>query len=434
MVQSGRFPLQGNSKYVSKESRGHFTAMVSSRRVASPTSSLSSYGSSCEYQQACKTTLADGHKDLEQLSVDDDREVARRVLADLEELYFDEDSDGGSGDEDNSRGKRNAGGMTLEELTVAVNAAIEYHRPAKAVVEQPAIAPKSKEDDNLSQYSKDHHPRSRRRHQRKDPPTMSSPTGDSVLELFQDMLERKEKHFHALRAENVNAVAKDNQSRETVASRTVKVDQQQQTTAYVRDQATETEEYSHRRSLDAEFGVAEFDIPPLSLLSSVHMRPIEVGPTLADLTHIQERHRLSSRPHPASESSWSSSSSSATNSSFQSSFSSEHSSRSSTIKRVSSRHCHNSTKSSSKARRTSPPSNKSSSSSNHSSRKSQHHAEGEPAIETIEPTDVQSALAQKDQPEEGFQAAVSHLPVDQSQVPSSPELVEWELDLSNFAF
>ncbi|KAG6972578.1 hypothetical protein JG687_00001416 [Phytophthora cactorum] len=409
--------------------------MVSSRRVASPTSSLSSYGSSCEYQQACKTTLADGHKDLEQLSVDDDREVARRVLADLEELYFDEDSDGGSGDEDNSRGKRNAGGMTLEELTVAVNAAIEYHRPAKAVVEQPAIAPKSKEDDNLSQYSKDHRPRSRRRHQRKDPPTMSSPTGDSVLELFQDMLERKEKHFHALRAESVNAVAKDNQSRETVTSRTVKVDQQQQTTAYVRDQATETEEYSHRRSLDAEFGVAEFDIPPLSLLSSVHMRPIEVGPMLADLTHIQERHRLSSRPHPASESSWgSSSSSSATNSSFQSSFSSEHSSRSSTIKCVSSRHCHNSTKSSSKARRTSPPSNKSSSSSNHSSRKSQHHAEGEPAIETIEPTDVQSALAQKDQPEEGFQTAVSHLPVDQSQVPSSPELVEWELDLSNFAF
>ncbi|KAG2790477.1 hypothetical protein PC116_g6136 [Phytophthora cactorum] len=434
--------------------------MVSSRRVASPTSSLSSYGSSCEYQQACKTTLADGHKDLEQLSVDDDREVARRVLADLEELYFDEDSDGGSGDEDkyesssewesetspcSSRGKRNAGGMTLEELTVAVNAAIEYHRPAKAVVEQPAIAPKSKEDDNLSQYSKDHRPRSRRRHQRKDPPTMSSPTGDSVLELFQDMLERKEKHFHALRAESVNAVAKDNQSRETVTSRTVKVDQQQQTTAYVRDQATETEEYSHRRSLDAEFGVAEFDIPPLSLLSSVHseydatpsnlVRPIEVGPMLADLTHIQERHRLSSRPHPASESSWgSSSSSSATNSSFQSSFSSEHSSRSSTIKCVSSRHCHNSTKSSSKARRTSPPSNKSSSSSNHSSRKSQHHAEGEPAIETIEPTDVQSALAQKDQPEEGFQTAVSHLPVDQSQVPSSPELVEWELDLSNFAF
>ncbi|ETL99402.1 hypothetical protein L917_03739 [Phytophthora nicotianae] len=429
--------------------------MVSSRRVSSPTSSLSSYGGSCKYQQACKTTLAGGHKDFEQLSVDDDREVARRVLADLEGLCFDEDSDEESGHEDeyesssewgsetssrSSRGKRNAGGMTLEELTVAVNAAIEYHRPTNSAVVQLETTLEGKEDDNLFKCSKGHRSRSRRRHQRKDLSTMSSSKRDSVLEMFQDMLERKEKHFYALRAANVNVVAEDNQSQGAFAS-SVKVDQQQQTTAYVRDQATETEKCSHRRSLEAAFGVAEFDIPPLSPSSSVGfeyaatpsnlVRPIEVGPTLADLTRTRKRQVLSSHRHSASEPSWSSSSSSsATDTGYQSTFASEHSrgsdnSRSSSKSSVSSRHRHDSTKSSSKASTTPPPSKCSA-----SQHQIQQHAEREPPTKTTELSDGQSALTLKDQSEAG----VSHLPADQSQVPSSPELVEWELDLSNFTF
>ncbi|KAF4138527.1 hypothetical protein GN958_ATG12269 [Phytophthora infestans] len=417
--------------------------MVFSRRAASPTSSLSSYGISCEYQQVCKVAPADGHKDTEPVSADDDREVARRALADLEELYFDEDSDEESLDEDehevnsewgsgtspcSSRGKRHAGAMTLEELTVAVNAAIEYHRPTSTAVAQPAIAPKGKEDDKSSRYSAERCPPSHCRHQQKAVSSVSSSGEDSVLKMFQDMLEMKEKHFYALKA-------RDNQSKEDITNRTAKVDQQQQTTTYVRDQATETDRYSHRRPLDAAFRVAELDIPPLSPSLGVHaeydatasnlVRPIEVGPTLADLA---QRRRLSSQLQLSSESSWSSSSSSsATGPGSQSSLVSGNSSGSANSNRYSATKSVTSQQTHSRRRsRTAPPST-SRASSKHSSCKSQYLAKREPSIEIREPSDAQTTPAQKDQADKGF----PHVPTDQVQ--SGPELVKWELDLSNFA-
>ncbi|KAK1944777.1 hypothetical protein P3T76_003310 [Phytophthora citrophthora] len=152
----------------------------------------------------------------------------------------------------NSRGERTAGGLTLEELIVAVNAAIEFHRP---VVFPPQPVTKTKEEDEVSHYSEDHRQFSHHRHRAEH---LTEP--ESVLEMFQNMLEKKEKHFYDLRA--MNAAAGDTMISQpkVVALRNATIDQQQQTVAYVRDQATETEENLHHPALDVS-AAADFHLP-----------------------------------------------------------------------------------------------------------------------------------------------------------------------------
>ncbi|KAH7474305.1 uncharacterized protein KRP23_8437 [Phytophthora ramorum] len=114
--------------------------MVSTTRWDSSSgSSSSSYGGSWDPGQDLKNGGVMGKRGqtfAEPLSAEHEREVARRVLEDLETLYHDcEDESDESGDDFDwdsewgsevsscdGRDKRSAGGMTLEELAVAVNA------------------------------------------------------------------------------------------------------------------------------------------------------------------------------------------------------------------------------------------------------------------------------------------------------------------------
>ncbi|KAL3671275.1 hypothetical protein V7S43_003207 [Phytophthora oleae] len=403
--------------------------MVSSRKsTEAPPLPCSSYRDPWERQQAPKT--ADRARNRgEQLSVEGEREVARRVLEDLERLYFDGTDDEESEEEEDldsdsewgfdtsscsSGGKRTTGGLTLEELTVAVNAAIEYHRPAMNPIPQPVT--KTKEDDNISYYSVDRR-RSSSRHQRKDQSAESPESGELVLEMFQNMLERKEKYFYDLRAMNA-ATGDNNQQEIVVAVRNATMDQQQQTTAYVRDQATETEE-NLQHPLDISL-VADFQSPVNSLSSRTHsrhtasqskpMRRIEVGPTLADLARSHRRREKPRSSRSASESSWGSSSSSVTDRLLSVSRASLASGRSSCSSNISSK--------------TSSRMSRQSGSSHQSSSKSQ----SQPGID---PKDRSFTQSHKD---EVSQAASPPPSVESSHVPSNPADVKWELDLSNFAF
>lgn len=415
--------------------------MVSSQRLRSPSSFFTSCSSSYDQQRA--NTAAHDKRTMclngfEPLSVDQDREVARRALADLKELYFDKDSDEESDDGEyessseiesrmSSRSHGNAGGLTLEELSVAVNAAIEYHCPPKCAVGQPPFKPRVKECDDASHVSNKTCPSSHCCRQLKEVATVS--TG-SDLKMFQDMLERKERQFNALRAEKIgsNGNVYAHESRESTAHPSRSVDQEQQTMACVRDQATETDLVDHHGSSTKGVTSARQLSSERTQSASDVMHAIKVGPTLADLANCHrkvERDRLASQIL-ASESSWSSSCcSSPTDHALHSSFASDHSSVSSV------RHRRHSGKMNNKINRAVAPS-KSSRNSDHSSHKGQHQVRPKPVIETSPPNNWQSTQGRFDRVEGGSQTSDSLLPIDVVQVPRNPELVKWELDLSNF--
>ncbi|KAE9196645.1 hypothetical protein PF004_g20069 [Phytophthora fragariae] len=186
----------------------------SRRRVPSPTSPSSSYSAlwgRCDESRGKEVGVGRIRQGAERFTVEDEREVARRVLEDLEGLYFDGSSDDESEDEDevssisewgsdtssrSSSGKRKAGGMSLEELTVALNAAIEFHRPAQ--LSNSMKESKRETDEQCGQRSNKRHQRSRSRCQEKESSIASSPRGEPTMEFFQDMLERKQQHFYAM--------------------------------------------------------------------------------------------------------------------------------------------------------------------------------------------------------------------------------------------
>ncbi|KAE9084703.1 hypothetical protein PF010_g20729 [Phytophthora fragariae] len=283
----------------------------SRRRVPSPTSPSSSYSAlwgRCDESRGKEVGVGRIRQGAERFTVEDEREVARRVLEDLEGLYFDGSSDDESEDEDevssisewgsdtssrSSSGKRKAGGMSLEELTVALNAAIEFHRPAQ--LSNSMKESKREADEQCGQRSNKRHQRSRSRCQEKESSIASSPRGEPTMEFFQDMLERKQQHFYAMQtapAPEEEIIEEDRQSQRSVWSHhTDTANREKRITTLVRDQATETEEYFQYPRFDTSFGVADFQTPPDSLPRSARLRnmqianelPITIGPTLADL-------------------------------------------------------------------------------------------------------------------------------------------------------
>ncbi|EGZ15520.1 hypothetical protein PHYSODRAFT_302019 [Phytophthora sojae] len=450
--------------------------MGSSRRwAASSGSSCSSCSSSWQRYDERKGAAANARRSgqgAERLSVEDEREVARRVLEDLESLYFDGIGDGESEDEDedefdsssewgsekslrSSSGKRKAGGMTLEELTVALNAAIEYHRPATLKLSTPVQESKLEADERLDQSLGERHQRPRSRRQEEVASLASTPRGESSLEFFQDMLERKQRDFYAMKIapEPDEEVIEDRQSQGTVPSNNaVTSTREKQTVTLVRDQATETEEYFQYPRFDASFGVADFQTPPHSPPRSVCLRstqaanvlPVTIGPTLADLAashRRRERDRLSSRSVPGPESSWSSS---------PSSFAS-HQRAQSDFSYASKRSEGSSSSSSSSSRTSSRASDMSSrnSRSSRSSRSSERSSQAESLISRASKSESQVSQIQKNyEPEQlvlepptqlnaYLPTPATEIQIDRAssnspRIPSSPALVNWELDLSNF--
>ncbi|OWZ20684.1 hypothetical protein PHMEG_0004859 [Phytophthora megakarya] len=338
--------------------------------------------------------------------------------------------------------------MTQEELTMVVNATIEYHRPTQQkVVESPVKLSKHKKNDKLIQHLGEPNPYHHRCNQRSNSLVRSD---ESVLEMFQHMLERKEKHFYALRATEiaVNDEVRDNQNQETATSRVATANQHQQTTSYLRDQTPDTENLSHQPMVNESTQFSEFNTSVHSLPPAVSpyelMEPI-AGPTLADLASHRKRERYPSsfQSYPSSIASRSSSSpSSATdqvNSHFQSSYSSKYSSSnnfsshsimSSAKSGAYSRHCSHTSKRSYRCNGTSSTVSSLSRSSKHSSHRNVSPAS---SIETTLPDNCDFTLSKKDELLEVSQVAVAP-PISDSQVSSRAELVTWELDLSNFAF
>ncbi|CEG49983.1 uncharacterized protein PHALS_07716 [Plasmopara halstedii] len=429
--------------------------MVSSRRSVSPSSSFSSYDSTCSQEQANEAPVDNSSNffnGLQHVNVDQDREVARRALADLVKLYFDEDSDYTSDDDEcgscseiesrmssqSSQNPEESRGMTLEELSVAVNAAIEHHRPTKPAVVQVACKTKGNDSNDVDQKSDNCCSRRSCQYQQK------SHTASS-LEMFQDMLERKMQQFYSRRA--VDSAAKDKckssqdtvvkafngaaqdegrKSRDASTSCNYTVDQQQQTTICVRDQATETEEMNNH------YPLSEL-ITPIQSMNTQHSADLSTqsiidGPTLADL-HFHngqyQRDRLTTKVF-ASKSSWGSFSSSVDAACFSSS-ASEHSVACSVGSNTN-------IKSSITGRRTHSRKVKDiPSRALLSSRSSDQHQSDLASVETKQPNDWQFSQAQNKRIDEVTQTSVVDLSADTIKVPSNPENVKWELDLSNFA-
>jgi hypothetical protein len=320
---------------------------------------------------------------------------------------------------------------------VAVNAAIEYHLPTKAVVAKDlAEHSPCKPDENACLHSDDHQSRPRSRCQRKDVSRESSRGGGHELELFQEMLERKEQQFYAMKAARVAAEEKEALGRQAQRTAQSNVNQQQQTTTYLRDQATETEECPHYPALDASFAIAAFETPPHSLSPSVPSGyaqapselPVAVGPTLADLANVRRRSERAPSQEPGSSWSSLSSSTSRAGQSLRSSYTSE-------CSRASNRSC--SSSSSGASRRSSRASSKCSATSSKRSQHGSHGGEYQPSgllpESSITKASERHITAQEDRRIGSEQQAAPPPAIPDPQVPHSPTRVSWELDLSNFS-
>ncbi|GMF45231.1 unnamed protein product [Phytophthora fragariaefolia] len=473
--------------------------MVSARRrVASPTSLSSSYSSSGGFHGENNGAAVDvrrSHQGIELVPVEDERELARRVLADLEKLYFDEDSNSENEDEDELESiseyesvmssssawiERKAGGMTLEELTVALNAAIVYHCPVKSI---PPVDELQREKKKRFRSEECHSQLLARRSER-FPSTASSSIDDAPLEFFRDMLEKKQQHFYAMKiaslpeAERIESRPYEGfgQDRNIIAK------PEKQITALVRDQATATDDHFQYSHIDTHLPVAEFEISPHSSPRSRRHRysaraskaPATFGPTLADLAAPpcrSERSQISSRSSGDSESIWSSSSSFSTSDKrFSRSKSSCDSKRSSSSRSSNDSSCDSSNM---RSKRSSPSSSSNDSFNNSSSlsskasgkshnssgsgRSSTHRGErinfvGSDPVSNIAEYDNQSyrpvlgpvldpaqqstgsyiTLAAETHVDKAPGSITSPVSPESPRVPSSPALVKWELDLSNF--
>ncbi|KAE9339342.1 hypothetical protein PR003_g11060 [Phytophthora rubi] len=291
----------------------------SRRRVSSPTSPSSSYSAlwgRVDENKGTEVGVGRIRQGAERFTVEDEREVARRVLEDLEGLYFDGSSDDESEDEDevssisewgsdtssrSSSGKRKAGGMSLEELTVALNAAIEFHRPAQ--LSNSMKESKREADEQCGQRSNKRHQRSRSRCQEKESSIASSPRGEPTMEFFQDMLERKQQHFYAMQtapAPEEEIIEEDRQSQRSVWSHhTDTANREKRITTLVRDQATETEEYfqyprykmlKRRFSYARKLLVATIPEEPLTLPPNPEIK-VRVETTSDQVVAIRHLHR-----------------------------------------------------------------------------------------------------------------------------------------------
>ncbi|GMF64603.1 unnamed protein product [Phytophthora lilii] len=482
-------PIRSVVRYGSASSRGRagiLAAMVSSRwRAASPASSISS----CSGLSGCHEEYEAAQAE-EDRGVEDEREVARRVLEDLEKLYFDESDDGESEDKDDfecnserisdtsSRvraDRRTACGMTLEELTVAVNAAIEYHRPAKSVKVKPFAGGPTRESIVHSSPHLDAQRYSRRYSIES---STASQQGESTLEDFREMLKRKERQFYEMKTIRAE---EDNQSPPSLKSGTGVAIQETSVMPRMRDIATETD---HFQELSISFTRSEFHTPQQSPAQSEHgtyggvpemkVKPVILGPTLADLakccdesannllsaqmhsvaglspslasaspvsskfrrsfgSSFNSDRRITSRNNASFKSSSSSSSSTSNRSNRSRSSRSECSSSNSGSSQLNNRASRSSSSSSSKVSSTSLNSTCSKSSWHNDHLQAgtiQHQQFQEPSQQLYKwelPLDREITVEKDPEP------AYSPLPLDMTCEPNSSGDVRWELDLSDFS-